>query len=105
MLTSPRHLHNLDDLSTYVNETLCDQFELEADIFPIRLRILLRGGRPCGILFRLRGPGSLVLTAIWETDTNAVLFYGPSGERFHKTQLFAAPALESVTPQSALVRT
>jgi hypothetical protein len=33
-------------------------------------------------------------TAIWETDCNCILFYGPTGERFQKTQLLDAPVLE-----------
>ena len=37
-------------------------------------------------------------TAIWETDRNQILFYGPQGERFLKTQLIEAPALESALP-------
>lgn len=94
MLSRPRHLQTLNDLRTYVNETLCLKFQLEVDVFPIRQRILVRGARPCGVLFCLYGPGSLVLTAVWETDTNAVLFYGPSGERFHRTKLASAPAFE-----------
>ncbi|OHB78421.1 MAG: hypothetical protein A2W31_10150 [Planctomycetes bacterium RBG_16_64_10] len=104
MLASPRHLPSLADLSTYVNETLCHQFQLERDVFPIRLRILLRGNRPCGVLFRIRGPGSLVLIAIWDIDTNAVLFYGPCGERFHKTQLLVAPELDRSGPKAAGIR-
>jgi hypothetical protein len=35
-------------------------------------------------------------SAIWETERNMVLFYSSSGERFQKTQLVAAPALELV---------
>ena len=34
-------------------------------------------------------------TAIWETDRNQILFYGPQGERFLKTQLLEAPPLET----------
>jgi hypothetical protein len=94
MLSRSRHLQTLNDLCTYVNETLCHEFQLETNVFPIRQRILLRGTRPCGVLFCLYGPGSLVLTAVWETDTNAVLFYGPRGERFHRAQLALAPAFE-----------
>lgn len=57
-------------------------------------RVLVRGGKPCGIYFCLHGPRLLKFTAIWETDRNQVLFYGPRGERFQKTQLIEAPHLE-----------
>ena len=96
MLTSPPHLLNLDDLRIYVNETLCNFNQLESGVFPLRERILLRGGSPCGIFFSLHGPGSQRLTAIWETDSNAVLFYGADGQRFLKTQLSTATSLQLV---------
>lgn len=57
-------------------------------------RILLRGGKPCGIYFCLHGPRAVKFSAIWETDGNTVLFYGSSGERFQKTQLRTAATLE-----------
>ena len=44
--------------------------------------------------FYLYGPRSLCLTAIWETDSNTILFYGSRGERFRKTQLIARPAID-----------
>ena len=54
----------------------------------------MHGGKPCGMFFCLHGPRSVKLTAIWETQRNTVLFYGSSGERFHKIQLMQAPQLE-----------
>jgi hypothetical protein len=57
--------------------------------------MLLRGGKPCGIYFCLNGPRAVRFSAIWETDRNQILFYGPRGERFLKTQLSEAPAMES----------
>jgi len=57
-------------------------------------KILVRGGKPCGIYFCLHGPRGVKFTAIWETDRNCVLFYGCGGERFQKTQLLEAPPLE-----------
>ncbi len=58
-------------------------------------RILVRGGKPCGIYFCLHGPRSVQVTAIWETDRNTVLFYNCSGERFHKALLVQSPCLSS----------
>ncbi len=99
MLTNARQLHNLKDLRKYVNETLCESDQLVADTFPVTERIVTRGGRPCGIFFCLHGPRSVKLTAIWETDTNTILFYGSSGERYHKTELESAPTLEPTAAQ------
>lgn len=95
MLTATRQLHNLDNLRNYVQETICDHNQLEFGAFPVTERILVRGGAPCGIYFCLHGPRSVKYSAIWETDRNTVLFYGATGERFHKTQLVAAPRLDA----------
>jgi hypothetical protein len=39
----------------------------------------------------------LCLTAIWETDSNTILFYSSRGERFRKTQLIGPPCLADAT--------
>ena len=94
MLTSIREVYSLDELRDYVNETLCEHHHLQIDAFEMTERVLRRGGRPCGVFFCLHGPRSVRFTAIWETDRNCILFYGPTGERFLKTQLAEAPSLE-----------
>jgi hypothetical protein len=95
MLTRIEHIHSLEDLYDYVNATLCEHYQLQVDAFQITQRVLRRGGRPCGIYFCLHGPRAVKFTAIWETDGNCVLFYGPNGERFRKTQLLEALDLEA----------
>lgn len=95
MLTGSRPMQNLNQLREFVNEILCQHNQLEIGAFPMTERILVRAGRPCGIYFCLHGPRSVKFTAIWETERNTVLFYGSSGERFHKVQLVEAPVLES----------
>jgi hypothetical protein len=95
----PTELQRLEDyysIRNYVSETLCRQDRLETNYFPLHERVLVRGGAPCGILFCLHGPRSLCLTAIWETDSNTILFYGSRGERFCKTQLIAPPRIDDV---------
>ena len=74
MLTCSRQIQSLGNLRDYVNETLCDENQLELDAFHISERILVRGGQPCGIYFCLHGPRAVKFTAIWETDRNTVLF-------------------------------
>ena len=86
-------IDNLNELRTYVHNTICQQNELQADAFQITERILVRGRKACGIFFCLHGPRSVKLTAIWETDRNTILFYSSSGERVCKTQLVQAPIL------------
>jgi hypothetical protein len=94
MLTRACEFDSLEELRDYVNQTLCDHFQLQIDAFEMTQRTLRRAGRPCGVFFCLHGPRAVKFTAIWETDRNCILFYGPTGERFQKTQLLDAPELE-----------
>ena len=95
MLTCTPKMQSLTDLREFVNETLCQQNELECGAFPLTERILVRGGRPCGIYFCLHGPRSVKFSAIWETQCNRILFYGSTGERFCKIQLVESLRLEA----------
>ena len=96
MLTRLHQINNIHDLREYVNATLCEHCQLQIGAFEMTERVLRRGGKPCGIYFCLYGPRLLRFTAIWETDRNQILFYGARGERFQRTQLIEAPALECV---------
>jgi hypothetical protein len=99
MPTESQRLDDLRAIRRFVNETLCEKDQLDATLFPLYERILVRGGAPCGVYFYLYGPRSLCLTAIWETDGNTILFYGSRGERFHRTQLIAPPRIgEALEP-------
>ena len=93
MLATCTQLRTLEDLREYVNETICEHEQLEIGIFQMTERILTRGNRPCGLYFCVHGPRQVRFTAIWETDTNTILFYGASGERFFRTKLIEAPQL------------
>jgi hypothetical protein len=98
MVTCYHHISSLEELSDYVNETLCEQNHLQIDAFQMTQKVLRRGGQPCGIYFCLHGPRAVKYTAIWETDRNTILFYGANGERFQKTQLMEGPVLERSEP-------
>jgi hypothetical protein len=95
MVTRFRQIDNLNDLREYINATLSDYYQLQSGAFQMTEQVLVRAGKPCGIYFCLNGPRAVRFSAIWETDRNQVLFYGPQGERFLKTQLLEAPLLES----------
>lgn len=97
MLTCAQPLDSLEDLRDYVNNTLCQYENLEVGAYPLTERILIRRGEPCGLYFCLHGPRQVSYTAIWETQTNTILFYGPTGERFQRSQLATAPSLELMT--------
>jgi hypothetical protein len=96
MPTETQRLDDLNSIRRFVTETLCEKDQLEANLFPLYEKVLVRGGEPCGVYFCLYGPRSLYLAAIWETEGNTILFYGSRGERFHKTQLIAPPSIEEI---------
>ena len=85
---------SLEELREFIYQTLCSYDQLEPGVFSMTERILARKNKPCGIHFCLHGPRRVRYTAIWETDGNTILFYGSTGERFHKTQLIDAPTLQ-----------
>ena len=93
MLEKSLQIGSITDLRDYVQERLCDQNELEVGAFQLTERILEKSGRPCGVFFCLHGPRSVKLTAIWETSSNTILFYGSTGERVGRIRLARAPAL------------
>ena len=87
MFSDSLPLENLDDLRNHVYQTLCEQNDLEIGAFEMTERILVRSGAPCGMFFCVHGPRSVKLTAVWETQSNSILFYGSNGERVEKLQL------------------
>jgi len=94
MHTHLTQVSNVDALRSFVNDTLCEHYELKLDAFEMTERVLHRGGRPCAIYFCLHGPRAVKFTAIWEMDQNRLLFYGSTGERFLKMQLLDTPSLD-----------
>jgi hypothetical protein len=95
MFTRICQIDNVNDLREYISITLCEYYQLQNGAFQMTEQVLIRSGKPCGIYFCLNGPRAVRFSAIWETDRNQILFYGPQGERFLKTQLLEAPVLES----------
>ena len=93
MLDDSPRINDLDELRAYVHEKICENNELEVNVFTMSERILVRGGKPCGLYFCLHGPRAVKFTAIWETDRNSILFYSATGERVEKSQLRHAPSL------------
>jgi len=93
MLTRFQQTECVQDLREYVNTTICAHHQLQEGAFSISERVLLRGGKPCGMYFCLHGPRATNFTAIWDADRNQVLFYGSRGERFLKTQLLESPRM------------
>ena len=97
MLAQETCITSLEELRTFVYSKLCECDQLEPGAFPMTEHILVRGNNPCGIHFCVHGPRNVKYTSIWETDRNSILFYSPTGERYHKTQLTEAPELATAT--------
>jgi len=96
MVTNTFTARELGDLRQFIHESLCNQNELEPGAFPQTEMLLVRQGKPCGLLFCLHGPRSVKLTAVWEAERNTILFYGSDGGRFRKTTLREAPQLSEL---------
>ena len=81
------------------DEDNCEQNDFEVGVFPLSERPLFRSGSPCGIFFCLHGPRNVQLNAIWETDSNTILFYGSSGEKVEKVVLQNPLDIEQYEPE------
>ncbi len=103
MLTHPQRVQNLENLRQYITEILSHHDQLQVGAFRLTERTLVRRGQRCGMFFCLHGPREVKFTAVWETDHNTILFYGPSGQRFHKTQLPQRVELELETMVPATI--
>ncbi len=101
MLEHQANINSLEEIRRYVVETLSTLELLKSDRCQLRVRLLTRGGEPCGMYFCLHGPRAVRLSAIWETESNSILFYGSTGERVQRTRLTAAPQLP-VPPRNKL---
>ena len=94
MVEHKKRLQNLQEIRQYISNTLSQIDLLQPDSYHLSEHKLMRNGRPCGLYFCLHGPRSVRLTAIWETDSNTILFYGSCGRRIQKTELKDGPALQ-----------
>jgi len=92
MLADAPAFHHLDELRCYVQQMICSHNGLVVGTFPMTEQAFLRGSRPCGLLFCLRGPRSVEWIAAWDADRRTILFYGSNGERVYQAKLRASPA-------------
>lgn len=97
MCQSDCQLNNLNELRNYVYETLCLRDNLEPGAFHMSEQVLIRAGKPCGMHFCLHGPRAVMISAIWETKQQTILFYDSTGVRFQRTQLTKLRDLEPAT--------
>lgn len=103
MQVKTEQIEGANQVREYVSQTLCSRDNLEVGCFAISETPMKRGSQICGIYFCLHGPRLLRLTAIWELETNTILFYGSQGERFLKTQLPTANTLAPNCPPAKAI--
>ena len=84
---------SLEELCRFVANTLAALENLKPEHLKFTDEVLFRQGTPCGMHFCLYGPRELMLSAVWETETNSILFYGCNGDRLQRTALSAAPRI------------
>jgi hypothetical protein len=84
-------LPTLDDLRRYILETLCQHDRLDVSQTFLTEEVLVRSGKPCGLLFEVQGPRLLKIYAVWAGEENRILFYDSTGLRFAETRLSDAP--------------
>lgn len=90
-------VHSPESLRALVRDLLCEPDALDPDRYPMTESQLLRRGEPCGLIFCLRGPRSVRLTAIWSSDEQMLYCYNSRGERFAKRAI----RLDSEAPRQA----
>ena len=93
MLRCSECIESYEEIRNYVTKILGGIELLKSDCCQLSVRLLHRGSQPCGVYFCLHGPRAVRLSAIWETDSNTILFYGTRGERVQRTQIIGAPEL------------
>jgi hypothetical protein len=84
-------LPTLDQLRDHVHRVLCEHDQLDPGQTPLDLEVIVRSGRPCGLLFRARGPRLVRPHAVWAGEEGRVLFYDSRGQRFAQIRLSEAP--------------
>jgi hypothetical protein len=87
---------SMENLRQHVLEILCAHDRLDPLSTPLEQTILVRRGKPCGLLFQVVGPRMLRAHAIWAASEHRVLFYDSTGDRFAETRLSESPDLRKL---------
>jgi hypothetical protein len=85
-----------ETIRSFVCETLCNDNGILENAFPLTETVLKRSGAVCGVMFCLHGPRAVKFTAVWEKDTDRILFYGADGKRYrvHSVALHNGVAID-----------
>jgi hypothetical protein len=86
-------LPNWEQLRDHVQRMLCDRDRIDFRQSSLVETTIYRSGRPCGVMFQLRGPRLVQTHAIWSADENRLLYYDSRGVRFADEHLAVSPAV------------
>lgn len=92
MVLTVASLPTLEELRTYVLQTLCRHDNLDPKQTPLHQAAITRSGKRCGLFFQVQGPRMLRTYAVWAAEENRILFYDSTGLRISETRLSDAPA-------------
>jgi hypothetical protein len=82
---------SIDKLRQLVLETLCTRDRLDPKQTLLQQAVIVRRGKPCGMMFQIQGPRMLRSHAVWAGDEHRILFYDSNGERFAENRLSESP--------------
>jgi hypothetical protein len=92
-------LPTLEKLRAYVLENLCAREHLDPNATPFFQGLILRAGKPCGLMLQIEGPRLLRTHAIWLGKEDRILFYDSTGARVAETRLCESPDLADLEPK------
>lgn len=93
MAATPLSLPSLAHIREHVLEVLCAHDRLDPTVTPLHEAVILRQGKPCGMLFKVLGPRQLQTQAVWTSAEQRILFYDSTGVRFAEARLRRSPSL------------
>jgi hypothetical protein len=82
---------SIEKLRQHVLVTLCSHDHLDPAQTPLQQAVIIRRGKPCGMMFQVQGPRSLRSHAVWAGEEHRILFYDSNGERFAECRLSDSP--------------
>lgn len=89
----------LDSLRNHVLEVLCHNDCLDPTQSTLEQAVLVSKGEPCGLIFQVRGPRNLRISAVWAGHEDRILFYDSAGVRVAESRLCDAPDLSMLKNQ------
>lgn len=91
----------LDSLRDHVLAVLCHNDCLDPTQSILEQAVMMKKGEPCGLLFQVRGPRNLRISAVWVAHEDRILFYDSAGTRVAESRLCEAPDVSMFKSQRA----